>query len=515
MRAAIYIRVSTEGQRENYSPETQEKACRSYCEQRGYEIDEAHVYREVFSGTRLYERPELERLRAATSQGLVQVVVAYSVDRLSRNQNHVGILMDEWKRQSVLMEFATEKFEDNAIGRFLISVQSFAAEFELEKFKERSMRGISGRVKSGKPRPGQKAPYGYVWRDVEKSGYALDPQTAPTVEWVFRAVAGGMSLRQITKRLNDQGIPSPMGREFWRASTIHVIVTNPIYVGRPAAFRTVRTKNEFGRPTMQYRPVDQRVPLPAGTAPPLVDASTFDLIQERLRLNKERCVRNSLDPEAALLRTGYAKCGYCGGSMVAQRSGKGGKYVNYRCGRGMESEETCRGASIPAATLDEVAWSRVSAVLLDPTIIGREVERMRRDDPTEADLARVDRLIAESKRQRERLMSHLARLDPDSAEMVYPQLEAISIRLRALAEEREGIALRRIAWEAAQDRLAELERWRATVAANMGDMTYQHKRLAFDALGVTARVYRADHEPRYEVEASIPLGSEGVVSNTR
>ena len=101
----------------------------------------------------------------ATSKGLVQVVVAYSVDRLSRNQNHVGILMDEWNRQSVLVEFATEKFEDNAIGRFLISVQSFAAEFEIEKFKERSMRGISGRVKSGKPRPGPKAPYGYLWRD--------------------------------------------------------------------------------------------------------------------------------------------------------------------------------------------------------------------------------------------------------------------------------------------------------------------------------------------------------------
>ena len=75
--------------------------------------------------------------------------------------------------------------------------------------------------------------------------------------------------------------------------------------------------------------------------------------------------------------------------------------------------------------------------------------------------------------------------------------------------------MRRIAWEVAQDRLAELELWRATVAANMGDMTYQQKRLAFDALGVTARVYRADHEPRYEIEASIPLTNDEVVSNTR
>src|SRR5215213_7342295 len=94
-RAAIYVRVSTGGQEENYSPKTQEDACRAYCLKQGYEVDDEHVYREVFSGTRLYERPELERLRMATSKGLIQVVVAYSVDRLSRSQNHVGILMDE------------------------------------------------------------------------------------------------------------------------------------------------------------------------------------------------------------------------------------------------------------------------------------------------------------------------------------------------------------------------------------------------------------------------------------
>jgi hypothetical protein len=45
-------------------------------------------------------------------------------------------------------------------------------------------------------------------------------------------------------------------------------------------------------------------------------------------------------------------------------------------------------------------------------------------------------------------------------------------------------------------------------------MTYQQKQLALDALGVTARVYRADHQPRYEIEANIPMSDGQVVFNT-
>jgi hypothetical protein len=41
-------------------------------------------------------------------------------------------------------------------------------------------------------------------------------------------------------------------------------------------------------------------------------------------------------------------------------------------------------------------------------------------------------------------------------------------------------------------------------------MTYADKRLALDALGVQAKVWRSDHEPRYEITASIPLDAPHV-----
>ena len=56
---------------------------------------------------------------------------------------------------------------------------------------------------------------------------------------------------------------------------------------------------------------------------------------------------------------------------------------------------------------------------------------------------------------------------------------------------------------------------RATVAAHFGEMNDQQKRLAFDALEVRVRVYRADHEPGLEVESNISLVHDDVALNIR
>ena len=60
----------------------------------------------------------LGELRQLLRQGLVDVVVCHAVDRLSRNQNHIGVLFDEVQQAGARLEFVTEKFEDTAVGRF-------------------------------------------------------------------------------------------------------------------------------------------------------------------------------------------------------------------------------------------------------------------------------------------------------------------------------------------------------------------------------------------------------------
>src|SRR5262245_56141723 len=104
--AAIYTRVSTREQEdEGTSLISQEVACRAFAAERGYTVDERHIYRETFSGAKLWERPALSAMREAVRGGAVGAIVAYALDRLSREQAHLYILDDECERAGVELLF--------------------------------------------------------------------------------------------------------------------------------------------------------------------------------------------------------------------------------------------------------------------------------------------------------------------------------------------------------------------------------------------------------------------------
>src|SRR5688500_10477091 len=128
MQAIVYSRVSTDAQeRDGTSLDTQERACIEFVRARGSLIVEC--IRDTASGYTL-ERDGIARLRQLLAVGAGDVVVSYAVDRLSRNQNHIGVLFDEIQQAGARLEFVTEKFEDTAVGRFILAARAFIAEVE-------------------------------------------------------------------------------------------------------------------------------------------------------------------------------------------------------------------------------------------------------------------------------------------------------------------------------------------------------------------------------------------------
>ncbi|MDP9365235.1 MAG: recombinase family protein, partial [Chloroflexota bacterium] len=399
MRVAVYCRVSTAGQEDNSSLETQEAACRAHAAERGWVV--ADVYREVYSGAALFERPELGRLREALRAGGVGVVLAHALDRVSRDQAHLGFLLSEWDHLGVRLELVTEDFADTPEGRLLQSVRGFVAEMERLKIAERTRRGVRARVEGGRPIPGQKAPFGYRWRDQAKSGYVLDPETAPVVRRIFEAVLRGETFRSIAMALTAAGTPTPTGRgRRWEVSSLHGILTNPVYAGRPAAYRT-RQERRKGKVRVLARPTAHWVPLPAGTAPAILTEAEFEAVQARLERNKAAAPRNNADPEATLLRCGIARCGYCGYPLsITKRAGRAHLYRCHPVGR---DRHGCPSFGIMAPILDEAVWRRVEAVLTRPAVIAAEVARRAQSDAHATDLAALDRRLAGVASRRGRL----------------------------------------------------------------------------------------------------------------
>jgi hypothetical protein len=254
---------------------------------------------------------------------------------------------------------------------------------------------------------------------------------------------------------------------------------------------------------------------PCNPASTIVSPEEWNGAQVVLQRNKERAPRNNRKPEAFLLRGGFVRCGHGGGAMtVGTVRHKGeGEYV-YRCGRGSRPGNGCTHHGIRTHILDAAVWNRVRVIFTDPAVISRELETLRRDNPTKHDLAAVERSLAEVMRQQENLSRSLAALDdPDAAAPVIGQLKALGQRRKELEAERKMVTERGREWETTQANLDDLTAWCGTVGSNFDTLTYTEKRAALDALGIGVTLYRADHAPRYVIEANIPLGRE-IVNTT-
>ena len=502
-RAGLYARVSTSRQEDNSSLSTQEQSCRAHCGDRGYEV--VGSWTDVHTGADVFGRPGLSALREAVRARQLDVVVAHALDRLSRSQAHVGLLLTECEAAGVRLELVTEALEDSPEGRFFLAARSFVSEIERLKITERTQRGCRARVAAGKPLAGPRPPYGYRWQDpATKERLVEDGDTAVHVRRMFRQVAAGSSARQVALALTREGIPTPTGKPVWSTQTVSKLLKHPVYVGEATALRWEYVR-ERGRPRRQTQRAAGSTVLP-GVAPALVDKAVADAAIARLPLNQRRASRNNRNPESALLRGGFVSCGYCGRSLSV-RPINGVPY--YTCHS--NDRYGCPRFGIAVHLLEPAIWSRVERVLTRPEIIAVEVERRQGADPFAADLAALDRRMADIAVRRQRLARAVAALDDeDAAEPLLAELRALGEQARTLETERVDLASRQAIASDEADRLDGLVAWCRRVEGNLPNLGYDERRLVLDALGARVTVWRSDHEPRWQLDmAPVPVDVVG------
>ncbi|MCG7844668.1 MAG: recombinase family protein [Methanomassiliicoccales archaeon] len=226
MRAAIYVRVSTEDQaREGFSIAAQLKRLRSYCLARGWTVSSEYVD-DGFSG-KSAERPEYKRMMHDKDQW--DVLVVLKMDRIHRNSRNFTSMMDflrSWNKEFNSMQ---ENFDTTtAIGRFVMDTIQRIAQLESEQIGERVKVGMTQKALEGKGHLGCPAPYGYHYKDGELN---VNGPEARTVERIFRMAANVCSLGQICGALNAEKVPTKNGG-VWQRSTVHGIMSNHIYLGK-------------------------------------------------------------------------------------------------------------------------------------------------------------------------------------------------------------------------------------------------------------------------------------------
>ncbi len=110
-RAAIYARTAISQEKGNFAQTNQVEQCKAYCQERGYVVDEQHIYSEVYSGIANYrERPRLGEVLQMVASAHSETppfdkFIVFSIDRLSRDQVQAATIINELENHHVKVEF--------------------------------------------------------------------------------------------------------------------------------------------------------------------------------------------------------------------------------------------------------------------------------------------------------------------------------------------------------------------------------------------------------------------------
>jgi DNA invertase Pin-like site-specific DNA recombinase len=240
-RCAVYTRKSSdEGLEQDYnSLHAQRDACEAYIKSQGGEgwrLSKAPYDDGGFSGGTM-ERPALEQLLAAIRQGLVDVVVVYKVDRLTRSLADFARMVELFDAHRVSFVAVTQQFNTTtSMGRLTLNVLLSFAQFEREVIGERIRDKVAASKRKG-IWTGGCIPFGY---EVRERKLLINSEEAPIVRQIFERYLELGTVRKLMKDLSFRGIGSAIrisktgnrqgGKSFGRGALYHLL-SNPVYVG--------------------------------------------------------------------------------------------------------------------------------------------------------------------------------------------------------------------------------------------------------------------------------------------
>jgi site-specific DNA recombinase len=220
MQAIGYRRVSTDGQEDNTSLESQAEKIRAMAVCKGFDV--AEIISDVASGKSL-ERQGITQVISLIQSGSVQAVIVAKLDRLTRSLRDLLSLLDLCQTHKVALISVAESIDtETPIGRLMINVLGSVAEFERETIASRMADGRNAkRAKNG--RIGQ-VPYGFMACGRGKES-RLEPNPAEllVIDRMKALKASGTSLQGICDALETEGIKTRKGST-WKPQYVHSIL---------------------------------------------------------------------------------------------------------------------------------------------------------------------------------------------------------------------------------------------------------------------------------------------------
>lgn len=332
MKAAIYIRVSTQEQVENYSIQAQTEKLTALCRSKDWDVYDTFIDG-GYSGSNM-NRPALNEMLSKLHE--IDAVVVYRLDRLSRSQKDTITLIEEYflKNNVEFVSLSETLDTSSPFGRAMIGILSVFAQLERETIRDRMVMGKIKRVESGLPLTTAKGrTYGY---NVVDTKLYVNKEEAQHLQLIYDIFEEEKSITFLQKRLKK------LGFKVKSYSSYNKWLMNDLYIGYVSYGDKVHVK---------------------GVHEPIISEDQFYRVQEIFsRMGKNP----NMNKESSSLLNNLIVCEKCGLGYVHRAKdtvsrGKKYHYRYYSCKTYKHTHELekCGNKIWRADKLEEIIISRV------------------------------------------------------------------------------------------------------------------------------------------------------------
>ncbi len=207
-KAIGYTRVSTRDQAESgASLASQRTKIEAYAVLHDLELVE--VIEDAGFSAKSLDRPGMTKLLSLIRSRKITTVVVAKLDRITRSVRELGELIELFQRSGVEFASVADHIDTStASGRLVLNVMGSVSQWEREAIGERTSEALAVMRSNGR-RISRHAPYGYRFNG---HGWVEDEQEQQAICIMRQLRTEGLSLRQITERLQIQGFTSRTGK---------------------------------------------------------------------------------------------------------------------------------------------------------------------------------------------------------------------------------------------------------------------------------------------------------------
>lgn len=313
-----------------------------------------------------YDRPDFQRMMDDIRAGIVNCVIVKDLSRFGREYINAGKYIDRlfpyYGVRLISINDGIDTITRSSSDDFNIMVKNLMNDNYCRDISIKIRSQLQVKRKNGEF-IGAFAPYGYEKSEEDKNKLVIDVYAAEVVRDIFRWKLEGINQNAIARRLNDNGILSPMeykrsqgstyktsfktsSKAQWTALAVRRILTNPVYVG--TLVQGITTRPNYKIKTKIVNEKDKWVVV-ENAHEAIIEPRKFLLVQRLLELD----TRTSPNEEKVFPLAGLLYCNDCKGPMIRKTQVRHGKkFCYYTCGT-HKNTGTCSSHRISVGQLED------------------------------------------------------------------------------------------------------------------------------------------------------------------